>query len=67
MILVCGEALIDLVPIVGAPEPTYAARPGGSLVNVAVGLDPRPRYCGKTYHIQCDRFRPLRISASACS
>src|SRR5262245_1119818 len=30
-----------------------------------VGLNPRPSYCGKTYHIQCDRLRPLRISASA--
>ncbi|MCU0505437.1 MAG: carbohydrate kinase [Chloroflexi bacterium] len=38
MILVCGEALIDLVPVAGAREPTYVARPGGSLFNVAVGL-----------------------------
>jgi fructokinase len=38
MILVCGEALIDLVPVPGAPEPTYVARPGGSLFNVAAGL-----------------------------
>jgi fructokinase len=38
MILVCGEALIDLVPVAGASEPTYVARGGGSLFNVAVGL-----------------------------
>jgi hypothetical protein len=30
MILVCGEALIDLVPLAGADEPTYVARAGGS-------------------------------------
>jgi fructokinase len=35
MIVVCGEALIDLVP---APEGMYRARPGGSPANVAVGL-----------------------------
>src|SRR5262245_48145491 len=32
-----------------------------------VGLNPSPSNWGKTYHIQCDRFRPLRISASACA
>lgn len=38
MIVVCGEALVDLVPVAGAAEPTYVARPGGSLFNVAMGL-----------------------------
>ena len=38
MILVCGEALIDLVPVPDAGEPTYVARGGGSLFNVAIGL-----------------------------
>ncbi len=52
MIVVCGEALVDLVPLPPAPgvdpaaegtEPDaarggYAARPGGSPLNVAVGL-----------------------------
>lgn len=37
MIVVCGEALIDLVPLAGATE-GYGARPGGSPANVAVGL-----------------------------
>jgi len=35
MIVVCGEALIDLVPTDGADS--YRARPGGSPTNVAVG------------------------------
>ncbi len=34
MIVVCGEALIDLVPAAGQPIP----RPGGSAANVAVAL-----------------------------
>lgn len=37
MIVVCGEALIDLVPLPGVPG-GYSARPGGSPTNVAVGL-----------------------------
>ena len=36
MIVVCGEALIDLVP--GDEAGSYSARPGGSPANVAVGL-----------------------------
>jgi fructokinase len=38
MILVCGEALIDFVPLGQSAEPAYEARPGGSLFNVAMGL-----------------------------
>lgn len=37
VILVCGEALIDLVPTT-TDATTYAARPGGSPANVAVAL-----------------------------
>jgi fructokinase len=36
MIVVCGEALVDLVPAAGGGG--YLARPGGSPANVAVGL-----------------------------
>lgn len=36
VIVVCGEALIDLVPL--GPDGAYTARPGGSPANVAVGL-----------------------------
>jgi fructokinase len=36
MIVVCGEALVDLVPAAGGAG--YLARPGGSPANVAVGL-----------------------------
>src|SRR5262249_42407758 len=32
-----------------------------------VELNPSPSNCGKMYHIQCDYFRPLLISPSACS
>ncbi len=38
MILVCGEALIDLVPVVVDGELAYLPRTGGSPYNVAVGL-----------------------------
>ena len=38
MILVCGEALIDLIPLSQGDEPTYVARAGGSSFNVAMGL-----------------------------
>src|SRR5438046_590177 len=31
-----------------------------------ISLNPRPSTCGKMNHIQCEDFRPLRISRSAC-
>lgn len=37
-ILVCGEALIDVVPQTGAAPGSYRAVPGGSPYNVAIGL-----------------------------
>jgi fructokinase len=38
MIVVCGESLIDLVPVALGDEPAYVARAGGSSFNVALGL-----------------------------
>ncbi len=38
MILLCGEALIDLVPVVTDGELAYLPRTGGSPYNVALGL-----------------------------
>ena len=36
--VICGEALIDLVPMQGGTDPTYRAACGGSPYNVAIGL-----------------------------
>lgn len=38
MIVVCGEALVDLLPAVCGGSRGYVPRPGGSPANVAVGL-----------------------------
>jgi fructokinase len=38
MIVVCGEALVDMVPSKCGAEQGYVPRPGGSPSNVAVGL-----------------------------
>jgi fructokinase len=38
MIVVCGEALVDLTPVKCEGEGAYAPRVGGSPLNVAVGL-----------------------------
>lgn len=38
MIVVCGEALIDLVPAVLGDEPGFVPRGGGSPYNVSIGL-----------------------------
>ncbi|WP_424216471.1 carbohydrate kinase family protein (plasmid) [Streptomyces sp. BI20] len=38
MILVAGEALVDLVPVPGAPQAPPVARPGGGPYNTAVAL-----------------------------
>ena len=38
MIVVCGEALVDMVPSACGLETGYVPRPGGSPANVAVGL-----------------------------
>lgn len=54
MILVCGEALIDLMPT--GPAGTYAARPGGSPANVAVGLGRLGRSAALLCRLSGDAF-----------
>ncbi len=38
MIIVCGEALMDFVPVQAGMETAYVPRPGGSPFTVAIGL-----------------------------
>ncbi|MBL4806520.1 MAG: carbohydrate kinase [Rhodobacteraceae bacterium] len=39
MILCCGEALIDMIPVLDGSDGTaFSARPGGSVFNTAIGL-----------------------------
>jgi len=61
MILVCGEALIDLVPVPAGDELAYVARAGGSSFNVAMGLGRLGAPVGFLGRISTDRFgRMLR-------
>lgn len=66
MIVVCGEALVDLVPVAaGGP---YAARPGGSPANVAVGLGRLGHEVALLARLSTDPFgRLLRDHLSASS
>ena len=56
VILVCGEALIDLVPGPTGTEFSYLARPGGSSFNVAVGLGRLGAPVGFLGRVSTDRF-----------
>ena len=56
MILVCGEALIDLVPVPAGDELAYVARAGGSSFNVAIGLGRLGAPVGFLGRISTDRF-----------
>lgn len=61
MILVCGEALIDLVPVSFGDELAYVARAGGSSFNVAMGLGRLGAPVGFLGRVSTDRFgRMLR-------
>jgi fructokinase len=66
MIVVCGEAVMDLVPQGGSESDVYAARPGGSPYNVAIGLARlgiRAAYLGR---LSTDAFgRSLRARLGA--
>ncbi|MDQ3932768.1 MAG: carbohydrate kinase [Actinomycetota bacterium] len=56
MILVCGEAIIDLTPAQCGSEDGFVARPGGSPLNVAVGLARLGSPCGFFGRISEDPF-----------
>jgi fructokinase len=55
MIVVCGEALVDLVPVGGV----FLARPGGSPANVAVGLGRLGHDVGLLTRLSTDHFGQL--------
>jgi len=38
MILCCGEALIDMLPVTGSQPPSWTAHPGGAVFNTAIGI-----------------------------
>jgi fructokinase len=66
MILVCGEALIDLVPVSAGDEPAYVARAGGSSFNVAMGLGRLEAPVGFLGRVSTDHFgRMLRSRLEA--
>ena len=66
MILVCGEALIDLVPVSASDEPAYVARAGGSALNVAMGLGRLAAPVGFLGRVSTDHFgRMLRSRLEA--
>ena len=59
MIGVCGEALIDFVPLDVNGDSVYAPRPGGSPCNVAVGLARLGKPAAFISKISNDRFGDL--------
>ena len=66
MILVAGEALIDLIPASAGDDLTYVARAGGSSFNVAMGLGRLGVPVGFLGRISTDRFgRVLRSRLEA--
>jgi len=66
MILVCGEALIDLVPRACGGEPGFVPVPGGSPYNVGIGLGRLGVSVGFLGRLSRDRFgRLLRTRLEA--
>jgi fructokinase len=59
MIVVCGEALIDLVPIPAGDEQAYLPRAGGSSYNVAIGLARLGTPTGYLGRLSTDHFGRL--------
>ncbi len=68
MILVCGEALVDLVPVPVGGEAAYLPRAGGSPYNVAVGLvrlGQEVAFLGRFSHDRFGRLLRDRLTANA--
>jgi fructokinase len=59
MIVVCGEALVDMVPAHCGDEPGYVPRPGGSPCNVAIGLSRLGAPTGFLSRLSTDAFGRL--------
>ncbi len=59
MILCCGEALIDFVPLPGVRA--YAPHPGGSVFNIAVGLGRLQAPAGFFCRLSTDFFGDLLL------
>lgn len=60
--LVAGEGLIDFLPIKGFEGPAFLARPGGSPLNVAVGLSRLGVKTGFLGKLSRDPFGELLVS-----
>lgn len=67
MILCCGDALIDMLPVVGAPgHPAWAAYPGGAVFNTAIALGRLEAPAGLLTGLSADGFGAmLRASLEA--
>lgn len=59
MIVVCGEALVDMVPGQCGEDQGYVPRPGGSPYNVAIGLARLEVPTGFLGRVSTDRFGRL--------
>ncbi|HVZ01187.1 MAG TPA: carbohydrate kinase [Dongiaceae bacterium] len=61
MIICCGEALIDFVPVLADGAPAYRPLPGGSPFNVAVGLGRLGAPAGFLSRLSTDFFGDLLV------
>jgi fructokinase len=61
MIVSCGEALIDMVPVPVGDERAYLPRAGGSSYNVAIGLARLGARTGYLGRVSTDRFGRLLL------
>jgi fructokinase len=61
MIICCGEALIDFVPVLADGAPAYRPLPGGSPFNVAIGLGRLGAPAGFLSRLSTDFFGDLLV------